>query len=161
MNVRCVQCGKSFGAKNRTAKYCSQACRDRAYKARKSGSGARVSADPVKPRLSVIDGDGARIVDPNSHHKKPVADDVKPSDVPSVLVTARLRLADVPDADWRKAVALTMARRLDNGGNDTATAIANLADSLQKLMDEIAPADGEGDFLSEIGERAAKKRRRR
>ena len=167
MKVACQSCGKAFEAARKSQKFCSGACRQRAQRKRDAiRSGAVVASK--RPALAVVGDDGAkqprRKADGSraNHHKVASHEDAPAAgdEVPSVLDAVRGRLVELPDADWRKAACLRLAYRMDHSQMDTATALANLAAALAKQMDEIAPAEGEDDFLAAIGDRVAMKRRR-
>ncbi len=170
MKATCQSCGKSFEAATKLAKFCSGACRQREQRKRDAARAAALQQSK-RPRLAVVGDDGAkqprRKPDGSraNHHKVVSHEDVPAAaedggEVPSVLGAVKGRLAELPDSDWRKAACLRLAYRMDHSQMDTATALANLAAALAKQMDEIAPAEGEDDFLAAIGDRVAMKRRR-
>ena len=167
MRATCQSCGKTFEAVRKSQKFCSGACRQRAQRKRDA---IRSGGTSKRPTLAVVGDDGTRKQrrKPDgsraNHHKVASHEDIPASSaddsVPSVLNAVKGRLVELPDADWRKAACLRLAYRMDHSQMDTATALANLAAALAKQMDEIAPAEGEDDFLAAIGDRVAMKRRR-
>lgn len=168
MTATCQSCGKAFEAATKRAKYCSATCRSRALRKREAIKANAAKSE--RPQLAVVGDDGARKQrrKPDgsraNHHKVASHEDVPASaagdEVPSVLDAVKGRLAELSDLDWRKAACLRLAYRMDHSQMDTATALANLAAALAKQMDEVAPSEGEEDFLAAIGDRVAMKRRR-
>lgn len=115
LTVQCAQCGKTFGAQRKTAKYCSTNCRVKATNARK--------AQGVIPMRR----DGAQL------HAVPPAN---PSADGFAAATER-RLTEAGRLDTYQGVAAMFAARLlDSGGQDTMSSMAAMLREYKASMRE-------------------------
>lgn len=130
MDVTCHSCGTSFQAKRANAKYCSERCKKRGQR-------------------------GAEVVElpPQSAPQPPA---------PGAVATATAReLTEAGRLDSALGQAcMAMARRLDNPGVDTGSALASVAARLESLLASATKGAGKPtapqQLRDELAERRAK-----
>jgi hypothetical protein len=119
-SVTCAQCGVGFAGKRRTARYCSQVCRQRAANARRSAGGG-VTAEVPMVTLTVGEG---------------VVDTVKRE--LDALGKSGTSLA---------AQAVAIASSMESGNE---TALAALSRELRTVMALLSQGVDRGDELDEL-----------
>lgn len=144
---RCMWCGEAFAAKTKRAQYCSDSCRVHAFDERQA---AKEAGRP----FHYPSGLEAPVSQPGPSVSVEIA--LAPG---SILEKVRERLAEAPDT-WQRAMALTLANRLDHSEKDSATSVANLSQQLEHLMGQLDPGgESAGDEIDVIASSIAAKRK--
>jgi hypothetical protein len=118
----CQICGTAFIGQS-TARYCSATCRGRAWR---TGGGSGEAAHPALDALASTTADPRRGAD-SDPAAQPAVGRVEAAVHAELLDADRLRF--VPGA-----VALALARRIDDSLRDTGSAVASLARQLDVTM---------------------------
>jgi hypothetical protein len=121
-SVTCAQCGVGFAGKRRTARYCSQVCRQRAANARRS---AGVTADAPLPMVPLTVGEG-------------------------VVDTVKRELGALGKSGTSLAAqAVAIASSMESG-KETGAALAALSRELRTVMALLSQGVDRGDELDEL-----------
>lgn len=147
MERRCDTCGRSYAAKRKSSRFCSDTCRVRASRGVRTPAAA--SAVEGKP-LPVLEGE---IVDDSMGPAQPQNDE-------SPLVTAtraQLEKANVIES-YLAQQALELARRIGNP-HETGASIASLSRELGRVMREALEQSDEVDEVDKLTDEVAAKRK--
>lgn len=117
LNVECATCGTTFGAQRKTAKFCSTKCRVAAQRDRDRNGG---QVQKIEPRR-----DGARLVALEPRHE---------SEEGLIAVTRRTLEQANRLTTYRGVAAMTAARLLDSGVQDTMSSMAAMLKEYDRLM---------------------------
>lgn len=143
MEVACATCGNVFLAKRSTARFCSDACRVRAHRAK-------------GPKLAPAVAAAAPRTDGHDKVKRPTTPDGEPLSVEDA-VRAELDKAERAGTVMGQS-ALVIARRLDMPTMDTGSAVSTMVKQLSATLDEALAGQTKAvDPLDELRARRARK----
>ena len=137
MTATCARCGSDFETRRRSARWCSDRCRQAGARARKAGKPETVKAPkPRKPRT-----DPAVEVDHGV----------------TGAVIRELQAAGRADSSAGRA-AIALARRVDDGAESSAGLAALTRELSARMLEALAEVESTGDSLDEL--RARREARR-
>ena len=143
--VRCAMCGLEFEAKRANATTCSATCRKAKSDEAKRARAVVAKASGLSP--SQVKWSADKVVTNLGPDTPPTPE--APPEKGAVLLATEAALPEGVPA-WERANVLAVARRLDDTGSDTASAVATLSKRYEELMRRLVPDTAAGDDLNDI-----------
>lgn len=144
---KCESCGKRYEAQRRDGKFCSVACRKRAFrKSKRDASSTNVITLAERPRERT----GSQLTKKAQAELAALEDDAPPQGGAVEQATRdQFDASDVPPTNPDSVLALTLARRLDHSSMESGSGIKALTSAYHAAIDRAMREAKSGDALDD------------